>query len=101
VRRVECRATRAAAARLLVGLAIVGLFAADARGDEPGWGPGFQAPGLNGDVLALTRFEGDLIAAGRFTLAGQTPAQHVARWDGAAWIPLGLGLSEEVQALAG
>jgi hypothetical protein len=52
----------------------------------------FSQPGCNDDVLALTEFNGDLIAGGRFTLAGGLPANRVARWDGAQWHALGGGL---------
>jgi hypothetical protein len=90
----------ASCARFCAPLAVVALLAVDVLADEPGWWPGFRAPGVNGDVLALTLFEGNLIAAGRFTTAGQAPALHIARWDGAEWIPLGLGLNDDVYALA-
>ncbi|MCR9246566.1 MAG: hypothetical protein NXI31_16150 [bacterium] len=36
---------------------------------------------------------GDLVLAGRFTMAGNAPANRVARWDGTNWSPYGIGLS--------
>ena len=42
----------------------------------------------------------DLYAGGFFEFAGGVPAANVARWDGAAWSPLGAGTDEEVEALA-
>ncbi|MFH1844958.1 MAG: FlgD immunoglobulin-like domain containing protein [bacterium] len=50
-------------------------------------------PGLNGEVLALTVFEGDLVVGGSFTLAGEIPANRIARWDGESWSPLGDGFA--------
>src|SRR5690606_37355971 len=55
-------------------------------------------------VRALRVFGSDLVVGGNFTTAGGQPAQLVARWDGAAWSPLGSGLGGEgnpsVRALA-
>jgi len=49
--------------------------------------------GLNGTVNAvLYTSNGDIIAAGEFTTAGGLPANRIARWNGAAWSPLGLGV---------
>src|SRR6185503_17207171 len=33
-----------------------------------------------------------LYAAGGFSMAGGAPASHIARWNGIAWSPLGIGL---------
>jgi hypothetical protein len=55
--------------------------------------PGFSNPGCNDDVLALTLYDGDLIAGGRFTEAGGVPVQRIARWDGSMWHPLGEGIA--------
>ena len=55
-------------------------------------GPG----GVVGYVGALTAFDDGtgsaLYAGGLFTSAGGVPALSVAKWDGAAWSPLGAGL---------
>jgi hypothetical protein len=48
----------------------------------------------SGDVLALTMFRGNLVAAGTFTSAGGVPAMGIARWDAGAWRPLGAGLRD-------
>lgn len=37
--------------------------------------------------------ENELIAAGRFTTAGDAAAESVARWNGTEWAPLGRGMS--------
>jgi len=55
-------------------------------------------------VNAITRFRGEIVAAGVFTAAGGTPAQNIASWDGKAWRPLGAGVpgrnGEGVYAMA-
>ena len=43
-------------------------------------------------VLAMAIYDGDLIAAGQFTRAGGVPCDHIARFDGSAWGPLGSGM---------
>jgi hypothetical protein len=35
---------------------------------------------------------GDLVVGGTFTQAGGAPANHIARWDGKTWSPLGSGI---------
>ncbi len=57
--------------------------------------------GLNGEVKAITVFNGDLIAGGNFSTAGGQPAAGIARWDGSAWHPMGAGLLQNggVEAL--
>ena len=40
-----------------------------------------------------------LYAGGNFNLAGGQPVNRIARWDGAAWRPLGMGLDSYVFAL--
>jgi hypothetical protein len=61
--------------------------------------------GLNGpDVYALAVSGTDLYAGGKFTMAGGTEANHVAKWNGRSWSALGLGMggrfSSEVQVNA-
>lgn len=48
--------------------------------------------GGRGEVRALTVFEGELIAAGSFGLAGADTACNIARWDGTRWHAMGTGL---------
>ncbi len=56
--------------------------------------------GMNGRVLALVVWDPDgpgpideqLVAGGEFTTAGGTVVNHIARWDGAVWHPLGSGM---------
>lgn len=72
---------------------------------EPEWDGEIGHPGMNGSVLALEVFDDGsgngpaLYAGGSFTTAGGATANHVAKWDGSVWTPLGSGLSGVVQAL--
>jgi hypothetical protein len=46
---------------------------------------------IEAQVLALTSYNGELIAGGRFTTAGGAPCYNIARWDGTSWQALGVG----------
>lgn len=50
--------------------------------------------------LALTVWNGYLINGGKFNRAGGNVAEHIAKWDGSSWSPLGSGLNHEVVFLA-
>lgn len=60
------------------------------------WAPmGAGMSGGNGPfvaALAVLR-TGDIVAGGEFANAGGTAVNNIARWDGAAWYPLGLGIT--------
>ena len=45
--------------------------------------------GMNDWVYSSTVYNGDLIVGGNFTSAGGVSADHIARWDGNTWHPLG------------
>ena len=53
------------------------------------WQPGEGIPGLNGAVNATTTWSGPqgewLVVGGSFSLAGETPVNNIAAWDGASW----------------
>ena len=49
---------------------------------------------FDSSVYALAVYNGDLIAAGEFTHAGELSASSIARWDGLRWWPLGAGVAE-------
>jgi hypothetical protein len=51
----------------------------------PDWSPS------GGSVLALTVYDGRLIAAGSFSKIGDIEALGIASWDGTSWTPLGTG----------
>jgi hypothetical protein len=56
--------------------------------------------GLNNAVWALTVFNGELYAGGMFTATGNgTPANHIAKWDGTQWLPVGEGLNDTIYTL--
>ena len=50
-------------------------------------------------ALALTGYNGALIAGGNFTEACGSAANYIARWDGTTWHPLGAGMTWPVHAL--
>ena len=52
-------------------------------------------------MFSLTTLEnGDVVAAGTFGTAGGVTANNIARWNGAAWSAMGLGLSDAAHGLA-
>jgi hypothetical protein len=55
--------------------------------------------GVDGPVLALSSFGGELIAGGTFTTAGGNPATNIAAWNGTSWRALGSGLDGAVRGL--
>ncbi|RJK93829.1 hypothetical protein [Vallicoccus soli] len=74
-----------------------------ARWDGTGWDTmagGVGAAISHGQVFAMLELDGDLYVAGRFDTAGGRVVRNIARWDGAAWHPLGDGLSDAAHALA-
>jgi hypothetical protein len=78
----------------------------DAEECEPAWVQTFGGQqGTNGGVRALTVFDdgsGDgpaLYVGGAFTTAGGIETNHIAKWDGTFWSPLGTGMNGTVRAL--
>ncbi len=72
-----------------------------ARWDGTSWSPlgaGLADQGGLGSVLTLCVFDDGsgpaLYAGGRFTSAGTTPANYIAKWDGSSWSSLGQGVSD-------
>jgi hypothetical protein len=76
-----------------------------ARWDGSSWGAlGAGVGGTTGNrVFALTTFDDGngpaLYAGGTFTTAGGVAANHVARWDGSGWSPLGGGVASSGSSL--
>jgi hypothetical protein len=61
--------------------------------------------GMDGNVNALVPMGADLFAAGTFLTATNSdsqpvPANRIAKWNGSAWVPLGTGVTADVNALA-
>jgi hypothetical protein len=54
---------------------------------------GLDIPGGSPEVFALTVYNGELVAGGRFGGAGGVDANMIACWDGNNWQPLGSGMS--------
>jgi PKD repeat protein len=86
-----------------------GNFAAPAGQSIVRWdGAAWQAVGGGVDhvggsyteVHAMAVYDGELIVAGDFTLAGDVRANNIARWNGTRWAPLGDGFPYIVYALA-
>jgi hypothetical protein len=98
---------------LFAGGEFPGVPGADylAAWDGQDWsGLGSPDAGLNGEVHALAVYDDGsgggpaLYAGGVFTAAGSQTVNHIARWDGQAWSPLGVGVGgfgfPSVEALA-
>jgi len=71
---------------------------------DPQWAEGlFCLNGLNGAVHTVMSWDDGsgeaLYVGGSFTIAGCATVSNIARWDGAAWSPLGLGVNSTVYAL--
>lgn len=73
------------------------------RGSWSAIGPTNSA-GTNGTVYALCLHNDGagvgLFAGGEFTTAGGVAAQHIARWNGSTWAPVGQGADGPVLSLA-
>lgn len=81
------------------GTAVSGI----ARWDGASWsalGAGLGGPVPPVAYALVVRPDGSLVVGGQFLTAGGAAAPSIARWDGAAWSPLGTGMSLAVQALA-
>jgi hypothetical protein len=51
-------------------------------------------PGVSHGVYALSVLpSGDLVAAGTFVTAGGVSTNNIARWNGTAWSPMGMGVA--------
>ena len=62
------------------------------------WAP--LGAGVNGVVVAMTTLpNGNLVVAGEFTMAGGTPMNRIAVWNGSTWAPMGPGFDSAVYAL--
>lgn len=84
-------------------LGVIASFVAEAQSgcQDPTWWP--LGTGMNKDVRAIAVMSNglDLIAGGDFTIAGEEPANHVARWVSSQgmWMPLGTGTDGIVRAV--
>jgi hypothetical protein len=62
------------------------------RYDGTQWVP-VHGPGIAGDVHAATRLGTDMVIGGTFLSAAGVTMNHIARWDGTTFQPLGPGLT--------
>ena len=88
---------------IVLSTASLSLSRAAAQPCVSGWDSAFD-PAPDGAVLAQTvigagAFAG-LYTGGTFLTMGGAPATRIAKWDGAAWSPLGPGLNSAVNTLA-
>jgi hypothetical protein len=61
------------------------------------WNP--LSTGTNGTIYASTIFNGNLIIAGDFTIAGGLSTNHIAKWNGSSWSALGSGSDSSIYTL--
>ncbi|HMS09720.1 MAG TPA: hypothetical protein PKE66_09565, partial [Pyrinomonadaceae bacterium] len=55
-------------------------------------GSGIEGPSGGIPISMALSSNGDLIVGGNFTSAGGSPANYIARWNGASWLTLGTGI---------
>ena len=88
----------------LTGLPAPGGFVRYAAGSwsvvPTGLRPQNNAGGMAQVIALLPQADGSFVAAGDFTTIGGAPIAGIARFDGAAWQPLGGGINERVLAAA-
>lgn len=58
-----------------------------------------SSTGFNTKVECIEYQNGKLYIGGDFTMAGTTPANNIAMWDGENWNAMGAGLDGEVKAI--
>lgn len=63
------------------------------------WSDEFGLPICDGSIAAAVRYGDDLIVCGSFHQIGGVAAENIARWDGAAWHPLGSGIDRWATAM--
>jgi hypothetical protein len=68
-------------------------------GTNPGNGVGSTSAGSPVDYISTILVAGtDVYIGGQFSLAGNVPANNIAKWDGTAWSSLGTGPTNGVNA---
>jgi len=50
-------------------------------------------------AAGMTTWNGYLVTGGLFNMAGETPAKHIAKWDGTNWSSIGGGFNNQVTSL--
>jgi hypothetical protein len=98
---------RTASSILTLTVVVLALAShADAQPCEPQWTATFgEDPGVTDQIHALISFDDGsgsgpaLFVGGSFLSAGGVVANHIAKWDGKTWSPLGMGTNEYISAL--
>ncbi|MGE0083817.1 MAG: Ig-like domain-containing protein [Desulfococcaceae bacterium] len=87
---------------LAVAAALIQPLTLHAEGWVNRIGVPFGNPGMNGTVNAIIYdpVRNLLYAGGQFTTAGGVIVNHIAKWDGSGWSPLGTGIDGPVWELA-
>ena len=87
---------RAAVVAIVVAGTLFPLYPAFAQPCEPTWDNAIGIPGTNDRVWAMQAFDDGsgaaLYVGGGFLVAGEGRANGIARWDGASWSAVGLGV---------
>ncbi|MBW4497882.1 MAG: DUF4347 domain-containing protein, partial [Oscillatoria princeps RMCB-10] len=69
-------------------------------GDMDPDGDHLQVVSVTNGTHGVVKINQDLYAGGWFTTAGGAGANHVAKWDGSSWSPLGSGVDNLVTSIA-
>lgn len=85
----------------ILGLILLTLGAAELQAQcQLTWQPGTPIQAPSGRVMTLCNTAaGELVVGGRFLEAGPQIVNRIARWDGAAWHALGVGVDDQVNAV--
>ncbi|MEP7217872.1 MAG: hypothetical protein ABI876_03095 [Bacteroidota bacterium] len=67
--------------------------------DDARWDDRFGDFIMDGDVYSMAVIGDDIYVGGSFTRLNEVKAQHIARWNGAFWAPLGDGVDGPVYAI--
>ena len=77
----------------LTHLSAAALLLLGVRTEAQTWDqPGLQGVGTVHDIAL---YNGDLYITGDFETIGGVTVDHIARWDGSAWAPVGTGLTSD------
>lgn len=82
---------------ITIVLALIAIFSVRTIAQNYTWealyGSNFNE-GVNGNIYAITSFQGKIVVAGGFTLAGGIPVRNIAMWDRATntWSAMGTSL---------
>lgn len=84
----------------MVSVLIWSSFMAKSVDVNSGWQSMSDYIGATDKVYAIAKHENNIYVGGDFTAIGNTQANYIARWDGANWSPLGMGMNATVRSLA-